>query len=193
MPGIWCKWTCCLLSMRAKVSSHFCSRSHTWLMVDLTLIEEHLSETLGIFGGPHIDRYDVPGGFTAMISNCDIPDVYEPGRFHILELGVYIILDSFVSVYFSGLRVHGGTSPIGPKDSHQCPGLIGWTSSYTHLMFLSRTLGSPLSLHFPIITTLGWKDFYLQVLSWRIGELVSFLCHVSVERKSDWHLVLKFL
>jgi len=59
----------------------------------------------------------MPGGFTAMISNCDIPDVYEPGCFHILELGVYIILDSFVSVYFSGLGVHGSTSPIGPKDS----------------------------------------------------------------------------
>src|SRR5882724_2660414 len=76
---------------------------------------------LGIFSGPHIDHYDAPGGFTAMISNCDIPDVYEPGHFHILELGVYIILDSFVSVYFSGLRVHGGTSPIGPKDSPPVP------------------------------------------------------------------------
>jgi hypothetical protein len=76
---------------------------------------------LGVFGGPHIDCNDAPAAFTAMISNCNIPSTYEPGCFHIIELGMYIVLDSFVTILFSGLRRHGGTSPIGPRNFPPVP------------------------------------------------------------------------
>src|SRR5882724_6994768 len=74
--------------------------------------EEHLAKTLRVFGGPHINCHDTPPSYMAMVSNCDIPENYEPGRFHTLEGSIYVILHSFVMVIFSGLHQHGGTSPI---------------------------------------------------------------------------------
>lgn len=47
-----------------------------------------------------------------MLSWGDLPEDYQGGRFHILELGVYIELDGLMVITFSGLRRHGGTPPI---------------------------------------------------------------------------------
>jgi hypothetical protein len=51
-----------------------------------------------------------------MISNTHIPEEegYEWGRFHLLALGVYIVLRRFRVMNFSGLRRHGGTPPLSP-------------------------------------------------------------------------------
>lgn len=49
-----------------------------------------------------------------MFSNPDIPDEYEPGAFHILQLGVFVVLRKFVGITFSGRRRHVGTSPTPP-------------------------------------------------------------------------------
>ena len=46
----------------------------------------------------------------------DLPDVegWEPGRFHLLPLGVYTVLHSFALVFFSGRLRHGGTALVQP-------------------------------------------------------------------------------
>lgn len=49
-----------------------------------------------------------------MFSNPDIPAEYEPGAFHILQLGVFVVLRKFVGITFSGRRRHVGTAPTPP-------------------------------------------------------------------------------
>jgi len=70
---------------------------------------------MGLFGGEHRDTKDNPGYFTNMIALSDLPDSYDPGCFFILYPGVFIKLDNFATVNFSGLRAHGGTSPYAPE------------------------------------------------------------------------------
>ncbi|KAI0069379.1 hypothetical protein K474DRAFT_1714314, partial [Panus rudis PR-1116 ss-1] len=48
---------------------------------------------LGFFGGDHEDSGDLGCGLSAMTPISDLPDEYEAGRFHILPLGVYVVLD----------------------------------------------------------------------------------------------------
>jgi len=71
---------------------------------------------MGFFGltEGHTDDGDDEGGLTCMISNSRIPDSYEPGRFHLFGLGVYIIVKPKIASMFSGLSKHGGTPPIAP-------------------------------------------------------------------------------
>ena len=48
----------------------------------------------------------------------DLPDMplYDPGRLHIISLGVYVELKPFRNLYFSGRLQHGGTPSIAPPD-----------------------------------------------------------------------------
>lgn len=69
------------------------------------------------FGGAHIDENDAPGHFTNMISLSDLPAGWDPGRFFVVYPGVFCTLNNFVSANFSGLRVHGGSPPLAPKDA----------------------------------------------------------------------------
>lgn len=70
---------------------------------------------MGEFGGEHRDQGDSAGHFTTMISLSRLPEGYDPGRFFILYPGLYITLDNFATVSFSGLRRHGGTAPYTPE------------------------------------------------------------------------------
>ena len=36
----------------------------------------------------------------------------DPGRFHLLTLGVYFLLDEAHPIYFTGQLPHGGTAPL---------------------------------------------------------------------------------
>ncbi len=77
-----------------------------------------LSGELGFFGGLHFDKYDSLGGWSTMFANPDLPDDvagWEGGRFHLVELGFYVRLDTLVAITFSGLRQHGGTPPLAPE------------------------------------------------------------------------------
>lgn len=67
------------------------------------------------FGGAHIDQLDSPGHYTNMIALSDLPEEADPGRFYIVYPGIFCTLANFVSVNFSGLRVHGGSPPIATK------------------------------------------------------------------------------
>ncbi|KAF9455335.1 hypothetical protein BDZ94DRAFT_1327628 [Collybia nuda] len=78
---------------------------------------------MGEFGYSHIDRHDDPGGMSCMISYSYVPhdEEYEWGRFHLLTLGCYIVLDPFRVMNFSGLRRHGGTPPLSPPGKKPVP------------------------------------------------------------------------
>lgn len=58
-------------------------------------LERSLAEQMGQFGGPHIDFRDSPVSLTCMIVLSDLPEDEgcEPGRFHLLGLGAYIVLE----------------------------------------------------------------------------------------------------
>jgi hypothetical protein len=55
-----------------------------------------------------------------MSANSDLPEeedlpegeAYTPGFFFILQLGIFIVLDRYTSINFSGQRRHGGTPPL---------------------------------------------------------------------------------
>lgn len=72
---------------------------------------------MGFFGlmDGHTDDGDDEAGLTCMISSSRIPDDYEPGRFHLFGLGMYVIVKPKTATLFSGLGRHGGTPPIAPK------------------------------------------------------------------------------
>ncbi len=76
-----------------------------------------LETSMGFFGQTegHTDEGDDEAGLTCMISNSRIPADYEPGRFHLLVAGAYIIVKPKTAAIFSGLEKHGGTPPIAPR------------------------------------------------------------------------------
>lgn len=71
---------------------------------------------MGFFGltDGHTDDGDDEAGLTCMISNSQLPDDYEAGRFHIFATGMYVIVKPKTASIFSGLGKHGGTPPIAP-------------------------------------------------------------------------------
>lgn len=65
-----------------------------------------------------------------MIACNNVPeDGYHGGFFHLIELGVFVTLESFNCLFFSGLRLHGGTSPI-------CTDVAHWVDYATRLVFV---------------------------------------------------------
>lgn len=72
-------------------------------------------QTMGFYGGAHTDSHDAVGYYSHMTTNSDIPDGYDPGCFFILEIGVFVPLKRYMSINFSGLRRHGGSSPTAPR------------------------------------------------------------------------------
>lgn len=66
------------------------------------------------FGGKHTDDKDSVLGLSNMTVLSDVPDDYEPGRFHLVGQGVYVQLPKFRSIHFSGRLAHGGTAPLAP-------------------------------------------------------------------------------
>ncbi|KAI0340232.1 hypothetical protein BDW22DRAFT_1431254 [Trametopsis cervina] len=102
-----------------------CSTNTMWHTCQLNVArpqhygaERSLAVQIGQFGGPHIDFRDSHMSLTCMVVLSDLPegDGCEPGRFHLLGLGVYIVLEPFTQAFFSGLLRHGGTSPLFPDN-----------------------------------------------------------------------------
>ncbi|KAM6491413.1 hypothetical protein JOM56_013187, partial [Amanita muscaria] len=96
-----------------KVMAHEITEEHR-LRKDTAKVN---STDMGQFGAitGHIDEHDHPAALTSMISNSDLPPNYEPGRFHLLGLGLFATLEQFRVTTFSGLRRHGGTPPLAPR------------------------------------------------------------------------------
>ncbi|KAL0577345.1 hypothetical protein V5O48_004644 [Marasmius crinis-equi] len=76
---------------------------------------QSLENEMGDFGGKHRDKKDSVKGKSVMISTPKVPKNYEAGRFHLLKDGMYIELDNFQVMCFSGLQWHGGTPPRAPE------------------------------------------------------------------------------
>lgn len=74
---------------------HLCYK-FTYLYIGNGLKEQ------GVFGGEHTDQGDSPCSLSAMVPYSDLPKGYKAGRFHLLSLGVYIVLDQIPVVYFTG-------------------------------------------------------------------------------------------
>ncbi|KAI0057139.1 hypothetical protein BV25DRAFT_1920359, partial [Artomyces pyxidatus] len=74
----------------------------------------NLKSSLGFFGGDHVDSNDSSAGLSNMFAHAHLPANYDPGLFHLLELGVFVRLDGFKLMSFNGLRRHGGTVPRAP-------------------------------------------------------------------------------
>ncbi|TCD60896.1 hypothetical protein EIP91_009322, partial [Steccherinum ochraceum] len=78
--------------------------------------EAHTKEinSLGQFGTMHEDGRDEVGALTALCSASHIPgsSKYHPGVFGFPEVMVFILLAGIACLIFSGLHLHGGTSPF---------------------------------------------------------------------------------
>lgn len=86
--------------------------------------------SLGFFGGAHIDKGDSEGALTCMLACNNVPaDGFHGGFFHLIELGVFVTLETFNCLFFSGLRLHGGTAPI-------CTDSALWVEYATRLVFV---------------------------------------------------------
>ncbi|KAI0083678.1 hypothetical protein BDY19DRAFT_863201, partial [Irpex rosettiformis] len=72
----------------------------------------------------HLDLNNASNGWSCGNSLGDTPTQpgCEPGRFHIVGLGVFVQLHYRLQVWFTGLLRHGGTPPLVPN---QYP-LVGW-------------------------------------------------------------------
>ena len=71
----------------------------------------------------------------------DLPDEpgWEPGRFHLLTLGVYITLEPFRAMFFTGRLRHGGTAPLQPPGDNQPP-IPEWAYRLTAIGYPSRRI-----------------------------------------------------
>ncbi|KAI0045064.1 hypothetical protein FA95DRAFT_1597051 [Auriscalpium vulgare] len=76
--------------------------------------DRDLQGQLGDSGIVHKDGNDAPGALTGMVSSPDMPDNYDKGTFHLVEIGAYASLEETQVMYFSGLRRHGGTPAHAP-------------------------------------------------------------------------------
>lgn len=101
-----------------------------------------MKDSLGFFGGAHTDRGDSAGGTTCMMAHSDIPEDYHPGRFHLIELGVYVVLEELVCINFTGLRYHGGTPPTCPDGIP-----VHWAYRFILIFYPNNRMLDGASLH----------------------------------------------
>ncbi|RXW13663.1 hypothetical protein EST38_g12190 [Candolleomyces aberdarensis] len=80
-----------------------------------------LEGVMGAFGAPHGDDKDAEGCFSNLFAFPQLPPGYDPGRFFLLWLGVYITLDQWTTLNFSGRQAHGGTAPEAPPGVTPAP------------------------------------------------------------------------
>lgn len=100
---------------------------YKWQLTGRTYrLEESLRGDMGISGDAHEDIHDSEMSLSNMTVLSDIPESdndergYEPGRFHLIGLGIYVQLHAFQSIYFSGRLRHGGTAPLAPPGEPPC-------------------------------------------------------------------------
>ena len=96
-----------------------------------------LVNDLQFFGDSHTDDYDAAEGYSVLtpFSTLTGRAGEDPGRFHLLSLGFFVILVNLINIFFSGRRPHGGTAPLAPE-GEQAPAhalrciMIGYPSSH---------------------------------------------------------------
>ncbi|KIY48152.1 hypothetical protein FISHEDRAFT_73921 [Fistulina hepatica ATCC 64428] len=101
-PRIGCHENTCFTSLQINLMGAIAHQSMAGL------------SDLGSFGEKHIDNKDCPCAYTCMFCKSNLPKGYDGGRFHLVELGVYVDLNKPVAIYFQGLRYHSGTPVRAP-------------------------------------------------------------------------------
>lgn len=108
--------------------------------LDMCILEPsaHFKKQQGRFSGKHIDDFDASHGHSCGNSLGDTPDVpgCEPGRFHLVGLGIYVQLRYRLQVFFTGLLHHGGTPPLVPDDYE----LAGWETRMFVISYPASTI-----------------------------------------------------
>ena len=70
---------------------------------------------------PHINKLDVGAVFTVMTLILSTPSDYSPGMFAFHDFKFIIMLAEISIVYFTGLHLHGGTTPLPLKGQKPNP------------------------------------------------------------------------
>ncbi|KAG8959595.1 hypothetical protein FRC05_007659 [Tulasnella sp. 425] len=73
-----------------------------------------MADDLGQAGDSHTDDLDDLLALSVMSVGSKLRKGIDPGRFHLLELGFFVVLNPGLAVAFSGLHQHGGTAPVVP-------------------------------------------------------------------------------
>ena len=100
------------------------------------MIGATLKDSMGDFGAEHRDKKDNPAYVTHMIAVSDLPDDYDPGRFFILYPGIFVSLNNYKSINFSGLHFHGGTPLRAPPDAN--PATLQWATQFCLIHYPPR-------------------------------------------------------
>ncbi len=100
------------------------------------MIAATLKDAMGEFGEKHRDKKDNPAYYTHMTAMSNLPDDYDPGRFFILYPGVFVSLENYKSINFSGLRFHGGTPPRAPPGAD--PATLQWATRFCLIHYPPR-------------------------------------------------------
>lgn len=102
--------------------------------------QANLVKHLGVAGGSHIDENDDPIIPSVMTCTSNLRDGVHPGLFHMLDLGIYVVLERTTTVVFSGRHRHGGTAPYVPADMGPCETDVQMTwISYPNQPTMDRT------------------------------------------------------
>ena len=91
---------------------------------------------MGMYGAEHLDELDCPGSFTNIHACSDLPDDYYPGRFHLLEIGAYVVLDNHIGLNFSGLYFHGSSPPRPPGRAKP----VEWATRHVGVLYPPRKI-----------------------------------------------------
>ncbi|KIY61680.1 hypothetical protein CYLTODRAFT_447602 [Cylindrobasidium torrendii FP15055 ss-10] len=123
-----------------------CDRNCIYTGGQMNLATPHLHSSEGVmselktFGLKHKDGGDALSAMSTMISNNDLPPGYEGGRFHLVELGVYVELEGCIIVGFSGLRWHGGTPPLAPPALVDEKDIPPWAYRWVFILYPQRAV-----------------------------------------------------
>ncbi|KAA1479704.1 hypothetical protein DENSPDRAFT_898846 [Dentipellis sp. KUC8613] len=79
------------------------------------------ADMLGRSGETHVDFRDYLGSYSSMVSLPDYPPHWEPARFEMASLGIFVLLEGVVSLIFSGRHKHRGTSLRRPANDPPTP------------------------------------------------------------------------
>lgn len=67
-----------------------------------------------------------------MLPCSDLPDEYEPGRFHLLPLGIFVELADMPAFIFTGRIYHGGTAPLAPSGTKE---VVSWAYRFVMIFY----------------------------------------------------------
>ncbi|TFK53375.1 hypothetical protein OE88DRAFT_1643140 [Heliocybe sulcata] len=80
-----------------------------------------LKDDLGRAGDAHPDSHDQIGSFSALIVANNTPPGYTHAHFHLIELGLFIVMERETAIMFSGLRLHTRAPSMAPPSVVEIP------------------------------------------------------------------------